>query len=214
MSSTPLASAGHLSIWTDVDPEHELDFNRWYDREHMQERMSIPGFRSGRRFRSIVSCPRPYLALYDTDSVQIFRSNAYRQAFAKQTDWSQRSFGRMRDTQRRVGELTVEVGRVEGGALALFVIKDDSPMLDHIKAGLQAVVARDHIVRASLLCTDVALSAPLSATAAPAQADRVAMIEATDAASAFDAASSLASQLPAEQVDSVFVFQMMMRLGN
>ena len=98
--------------------------------------------------------------------------------------------------------------------MALFVIKDDSPMLDHIKAGLQAVVARDHIVRASLLCTDVALSAPLSATAAPAQADRVAMIEATVAASAFDAASSLASQLPAEQVGSVFVFQMMMRLGT
>ncbi len=26
---------GELFIWTDIDPAHEADFNRWYDREHM-----------------------------------------------------------------------------------------------------------------------------------------------------------------------------------
>ena len=39
-----------LCIWTDIDPAHEVDFNRWYDREHMQERVAIAGFQSARRF--------------------------------------------------------------------------------------------------------------------------------------------------------------------
>lgn len=213
MSMASPIYVGQLLIWTDVDPAHELDFNRWYDREHMQERMSIPGFRRGRRFHSLVSCPRPYLALYDTDSVQTFRSRAYQQAFARQTDWSQRNFGRMRETQRRVGELIVDVGQGEGGALALFVITNASPQPIQIGPHFQAVVERDQVVRASLLRTDVELSSPLSANAPAAQADMVAMVEATDAETAFDAANVLARQLPVEQTGGVYVFQVMLRLG-
>ena len=34
-------AAGELLIWTNIDPAHEDDFNRWYDREHMTERAAI-----------------------------------------------------------------------------------------------------------------------------------------------------------------------------
>lgn len=211
MSSVSPRAAGQLSIWTDVDPAHELDFNRWYDREHMQERIAIPGFRRARRFRCLVSCPRPYLALYDTDSVQTFRSAAYQQAFTKQTEWSQRNFSRMRDTQRRVGELTVDVGAAEGGALALFVVSGAA--LDETAPQFDALITRDHVLRASLLRTDVALSTPLAPGASQARSDGVVMVEANDADTAFDAANTLAAAWPAGQSGSVFVFRMMSRFG-
>jgi hypothetical protein len=211
MSSVPRAAAGQLSIWTDVDPAHELDFNRWYDREHMLERMAIPGFRRARRFRCVVSCPRPYLALYDTDSRQTFRSLAYQQAFKQQTEWSQRNFARMRDTQRRVGELTLDVGAAEGGALALFIVNDAAH--DGTAPQFQALVARDHVLRASLLRTDVTLSTPLAPGASQAREDGVVMVETNDADTAFDAANALAAFWPAGQCGSVFVFRMMSRFG-
>ena len=40
-----------LVVMMEVDPEHEDEFNRWYDEEHLPERMGIPGYISARRFK-------------------------------------------------------------------------------------------------------------------------------------------------------------------
>lgn len=206
-------SCGQLFIWTDVDPVHETDFNRWYDREHMQERIGIPGFLRARRFRSPVAGARRYLALYDTESLAVFRTSEYQKAFAQQTDWSRLNFARMRDTQRRVGELSVDEGKGEGGALALFVFADADRSAARLLPDFRGTIERDHVVRASLLETDVELSAPLSAGAAPARADRVAMVEATDADAAFDAANYLARRLAVDVQDGhIHVFRSLWRL--
>lgn len=206
---------GLLCIWTDIGPEHELDFNRWYDREHMQERVAIPGFQSARRFYAASACPRPYLALYYTNDIGVFQSEAYRKAFANQTPWSLENFKRMRGTQRRVGSLTLEAGEGEGGALALFVVPEAA--LQQARAGLkQALVEvckQDFVIRASLLETDAGLSAPVTADAAPAPADALVLVEATRIEVAQRHAQAMAESLglPA---DEVFSFQSLWRLGS
>lgn len=205
---------GQLFIWTDVDPAHEPDFNRWYDREHMQERMGIPGFLRARRFRALIAGPRRYLALYDTESLAVFRTRDYQKAFAHQTDWSRRNFARMRDTQRRVGELTVDEGQGEGGALALFVFAGPDRSAARLAPKFRDTVERAHVIRASLLETDLDLSAPLSAGAAPVRGDSVAMVEATDADAASGAADYLARLLAVDVQDGVVhVFRSLWRLG-
>src|SRR4051794_30194811 len=179
MNSTSHSPRGQLCIWTDVDLAHDADFNCWYDREHMQERVAIPGFQAARRFRAEDACPRPYLALYDTDDLGVFGSAAYRKAFSNQTDWSLRNFARMHGTQRRVGALAIEVGAGEGGALALFVVPAGLAEAEALRAPLTAAAGRDDVIRAALLQTDVGLSTPLTANAAPAPADALLMVEAT-----------------------------------
>ena len=42
---------GLLMVYTDVPVEREEEFNRWYDEEHLLERMEIPGYISARRFK-------------------------------------------------------------------------------------------------------------------------------------------------------------------
>src|SRR5215471_6580816 len=45
-----LAGRGIVTIWHDIVPEGQPDFYEWHNREHMPERMGIPGFRRGRRY--------------------------------------------------------------------------------------------------------------------------------------------------------------------
>ena len=40
-----------LVVMMEVEPGHEAEFNRWYNDEHLPERMEIPGYVSARRFK-------------------------------------------------------------------------------------------------------------------------------------------------------------------
>lgn len=205
---------GQLCIWTDVDPAFEDDFNRWYDREHMQERVAIPGFQSARRFLAIGASSRPYLALYYTDSLDVFRSPEYRNAFSNQTPWSLQNFSRMRNTRRRVGELVIETGGGEGGALALFLAPPAEPSAPDTLRGLLAQAAeQDHIVCASALKADTALSTPLDAGAEPPPDGPLVFVEATRVDAAVDAARRIADALASDEPE-VHGFQLLWRLDR
>lgn len=197
---------GQLCVWTDIDPAHEADFNAWYDREHMQERVAIPGFTHARRFRATDGGPRKYLALYVTDTLDVFRSDAYRRAFTRQTTWSLANFERMTDTQRRVGDLTIEAGDGEGMHLALFVLQPERIDVPHLRERFDAVLSEPGIHAARLFRTVPELSAPIGADAAarPA-ADALVLIEGSDAAATRRVATAIAGH------DEVRTFDLLWR---
>jgi hypothetical protein len=68
---------GLLLFMTDIDPALEGEFNRWYEEEHPDERMAIPGFITARRFQAIEGSPK-YLAIYDLESPDVLQSATYR----------------------------------------------------------------------------------------------------------------------------------------
>src|SRR5216684_9392025 len=67
---------GLLMVWTDVDPEHEAEFNRWYNEEHLNRLLSVPGFLSAGRYRAIRGGPK-YLAIYELEDHHVMRSSAF-----------------------------------------------------------------------------------------------------------------------------------------
>ena len=77
----PLAGKGMLLTSMDIDPQHEADFNRWYDREHLEERVAIDGFLEARRYVAHQGSPK-YLCLYSTETFEVLDSPAYRTALA------------------------------------------------------------------------------------------------------------------------------------
>ncbi|MEI8403514.1 MAG: hypothetical protein WCG12_22140, partial [Alcaligenaceae bacterium] len=151
---------GELLIWTSVDPVYEQDFNQWYDKEHMQERAAIKGFRWSRRYHSD-TCARPYLALYQTDTLRVFTSEPYRQAFTKQTQWSERNFTRMRDTSRRVNAVTPLAGVGTGAAVTLVCLESIEQAQTALGLAQELISAMAGVLSLRALCPDPTLSTPL-----------------------------------------------------
>lgn len=86
---------GLLLTLTEPPPSMEEEFNAWYDEEHLAERLSIPGFRSARRWVADVPAGAgKYLATYELDSVEVLSSAAYLAKFDNPSPWTLRCLGR------------------------------------------------------------------------------------------------------------------------
>ncbi len=161
MNKIRTTDQAQLFVWSDIDPDHEADFNLWYDREHMEERVRIPGFTGARRYRAISNAARRYLALYRATSLADFTSEAYRKAFTKQTQWSVANFGRMNNTRRRVMHVAEEGGFGWGGALVLIELVPGAKTSDEISSILSEMMAMDGVLRVHHMIPDETLSTPL-----------------------------------------------------
>ncbi len=67
---------GLLVMRSDVAPEDDEEFNRWYREEHLPGLMSAPGALLARRYRAVEGGPR-YLARYDLTSPDVSTSEAW-----------------------------------------------------------------------------------------------------------------------------------------
>ena len=89
----------------------EVDFNRWYDEEHIPERLGIPGFLWAKRFVAIKAEPK-YLALYDVESPAVLQSDAY-EYYRKgpgETEWTRRTLAAAPASKRGVYEQITPAG--------------------------------------------------------------------------------------------------------
>jgi len=71
----------------DVPAEHEAEFNKWYDSEHMPLLAAVPGVLRARRFLAVEGKPR-YIALYELADANVADSAAWNAALA--TPWAKR----------------------------------------------------------------------------------------------------------------------------
>ncbi|TFZ49329.1 hypothetical protein E5C26_19845 [Serratia proteamaculans] len=153
---------GMLFVATDVTAQDEADFNKWYDREHVEERVRVPGFLSGTRYQALQG-GRKYLGLYKTESLASFTSAAYRAAFTEQTPWSVASLDKMRDPMRRVCAVEAVTGQGCGSHLAILTLEPAEPHV--LKACInhlgRLLAEQPGFVRSCLLSPDADLSSPL-----------------------------------------------------
>jgi hypothetical protein len=76
-------------VWADVPADKEPDFNRWYNEEHLAERMSVPGFLAGARYEAVKSGPK-HLACYELEDAAVLEGEAYRRVSTQPTEWTKR----------------------------------------------------------------------------------------------------------------------------
>ena len=104
-----LLGKGALVIWHDPAEEIESDYNEWHSKEHMFERVGIPGFRRGQRGVAISGAPR-YFNLYEVDGFDVLTSEAYLARLNDPTAWTRRIVPHMHNNSRTLCRVAASFG--------------------------------------------------------------------------------------------------------
>lgn len=218
----PLAGKGMLLTSMDIDPAAEPDFNRWYDREHLEERVAIDGFLEARRYLAHRGSPK-YLCLYSTETFEVLDSPAYRAALDNPTDWSRTTMARFRNMIRAVARITISRGNGRAATLGIVRLRPSAQTTDSLRATLQQKLdpaTADGIISMHLIESDPALSRPLGAdpaSSSPGAGDWFILIDGSgvDAVSGVIAARfSDASAFGPPSVISTGVYKLMWDLAK
>jgi hypothetical protein len=156
----PLAGKGMLLTSMDVDEANEADFNRWYDREHLEERVAIDGFLEARRYVAHAANPK-YLCLYSTATLDVLDSPAYRARLANPTEWSRQTMARFKNMIRVVARITISNGTGRGAALGVVRLRPTPDNAREWRDALQKKLAPeqlDGIISVHLLESEPELS--------------------------------------------------------
>jgi hypothetical protein len=181
----PLAGKGMLLTSMDIDPSDEAEFNRWYDREHLLERVAIDGFLEARRYIAHQGSPK-YLCLYSTATFDVLDSPTYRTVLMNPTDWSKTNLARFKNMIRAIARITVSRGQGRGAALGIVRLRPRAGDKDKVRTALRDRLdpeKLDGIISMHLIESDPALSRPITddpPVSDPGSGDWFVLIDATD----------------------------------
>ena len=196
----PIAGKGMLLTSMDIDEAHEAEFNRWYDREHLEERVAIEGFIEARRYVADEGAPK-YLSLYSTETFEVLDSPAYRAALASQTDWSKANIGRFKNMIRGVARITISRGKGRGAWLGIIRLRPGGENAERLRSTLRDALDPTPLhgsISMHLIENDAILSKPLTdkpSAADPGAGDWFVLIDATEAMAARSAIGGLTANI-------------------
>jgi hypothetical protein len=190
----PLAGTGMLLTSMDIDAADEADFNRWYDREHLLERVAIDGFLEARRYVARQGSPK-YLCLYSTRTFEVLDSPAYHAALTNPTEWSKKTLARFKNMIRVVARITMSRGAGRGVVLGIIRLRPVGDQ-DDFRTALRDLFnpqLSDGIISMHLIESDPVLSRPITddpPVSDPGAGDWFVLIDGTDV----NAVAALAAQ--------------------
>lgn len=88
-----------IAMWWDIAPEVKSEWEDWHSREHMPERLAIPGFLRGTRWIALSAEPF-YFVLYETAELSTITSGPYLERLNNPTPWSRKMMPHHRNMVR------------------------------------------------------------------------------------------------------------------
>ena len=148
---------GVMAVWHDLEPGHEPEFEAWYRRQHIPERLQQPGFLEARRYVAENGSPR-YCAFYWLESIAALSTPQYLDRLAQPTRWTRRIMPWFRDTGRSPCAVALDRGSGIGGMMiwvaALRATTTSAALAALMTPALAAIHDDDAIVRAQLWVCD------------------------------------------------------------
>ena len=162
VSNMHCRGTGILAIWHDIEPSGYADFLEWHTREHMPERVSVPGFLRGCRYTALQGSPQ-YFNFYQTETPETLVSEPYLERLNNPTPWTQRVVPFFRNLNRSAGRVLGSLGIGEGGVIATLRLSTHSTRRDGleswlVKEGLVELAELPGVVAAHFWSADPAAS--------------------------------------------------------
>ena len=206
-----LLGQGAVVVWNDIAQEGRDQFYAWHDKEHMPERLALPGFRRGRRFARPGHSPE-WLTVYEANDLSVVSSPEYLAALNAPTPLTVNMLRHFRNTSRAVCTVVHSIGSSTGGhvlAMRLDVSGESSDAMCHCLYNevFPRVISLTGIVACHLFAADASASFVNTAESSTRTFDVpswVLLCEATNPAAA-DAARALLHDDPALESLSVAV---------
>ena len=123
-------SKGLLAIWSTIAADVETDYLHWLTREHIFERVSVPGFLSGRVFKRRDSQQSQYFMLYELAEASVMSSPAYLARLNDPTPWTQRIMPRLMQFRRGGGSVDISGGHIGAHGSHLAIARFDGALPD------------------------------------------------------------------------------------
>lgn len=189
--ATSLLGEAAVIVWNDVADEGRRRFYAWHDREHIPERLTIPGFLRGRRYIRPGHSPE-WLTFYEAHDVGVVTSPAYLARLNAPTEATRATLPFFRNTSRAVCRVAASLGTSSGGhvlALRVGVAPESAAALRAAIATrvLPKVADEPEVVAAHLYATELDASHVDTAESRTRTFDVppfVVLVEATTAAAA------------------------------
>jgi len=99
---------GLLAAFMNPPADDEAAFNAWYDEEHVPNRLAVDGFLNGRRYKAAEADGPRYLALYDLESLDVLRGEAYQRLNKERSQREKEMLARIPMIDRRVLQLVID----------------------------------------------------------------------------------------------------------
>jgi hypothetical protein len=150
-----LSGSGVIAIWNDITDEERANFYEWHDREHIPERVSIPGFLRGRRYIALSGTPE-YFTLYEVQDKSVLTGADYLARLNSPTEWTTRSVQHFRNTSRSLCDVEVSLGAGSGGFIGTIRFdcepSQDSKILKTVSDAILPEVTKAPAISAAHIC--------------------------------------------------------------
>jgi len=111
---------GILAVLNDLDATCDrAAYEAWYQLDHLPDRLAIPGFRHGRRYRRMAGEAQEFFTFYETESPAVLRSDAYLARLAAPTDGTVAMMRHFRAMCRSICAVAADAGGGIGGVAAV-----------------------------------------------------------------------------------------------
>jgi hypothetical protein len=135
-----LLGTAALAMWWNIAPDVRSEFEDWHSHEHFPERLAIPGFRRGSRWRSATG-GQTIFVMYELENYRVLSSAHYLARLNAPTPWSTKMMPHHKDMVRSQSHVLESLGGCVAACALTVRLSPEAGREADLQASLRSLMA-------------------------------------------------------------------------